>query len=42
MPGWYIGILSRGLELAGAKDVSVRMVSHDSQGGTFRITWAGS
>ena len=39
MPGWYIGILSRGLELAGAKAVNVVLTSQGSEGGIFRITW---
>lgn len=39
MVGWYLGILSRGVELAGAKGVEVRLVSHDSAGAIFRISW---
>ncbi len=39
-PGWYFGIITRGLELAGARDVKVVMVDHLAPGGaTFRIRW---
>ncbi|MFO0594837.1 MAG: DUF2378 family protein [Myxococcaceae bacterium] len=40
MPGWYVGIVSRGLELAGAKSGHVELVSRDTVGGTFRIEWS--
>lgn len=41
LPGWYQGIVSRGLEVAGAKDVTVEFVNRDdSGGGTFLIRWA--
>ncbi len=42
MPGWYVGILGRGVELSGAKDVHVELVERDALGGTFRIRWSGS
>lgn len=41
LPGWYLGILSRGLELAGAKEVQVRLKERDAQGGgTFTVKWS--
>lgn len=41
LPGWYQGIISRGLEVAGSRDVSVEVVNRDdSGGGTFLIRWA--
>lgn len=39
LPGWYEGIVSRGLEFAGAREVHVQMIHHDDRGATFRITW---
>ncbi len=40
LPGWYQGIVSRGLEVAGAKGVTVAFVNRDdSGGGTFLIRW---
>jgi uncharacterized protein (TIGR02265 family) len=39
LPGWYIGILSRGLELAGGKDVKVELIHRDEAGGNFRVRW---
>jgi uncharacterized protein (TIGR02265 family) len=43
-PGWYFGIIARGLELAGAKDVKVVLVdySHENpaDGAVFRIRWS--
>lgn len=40
-PGWYFGIISRGLELAGAHDVKVVIVDRpDDSGATFRIRWS--
>lgn len=41
LPGWYIGILSRGLELAGAKDVKVELIHRDEAAGNFRVRWVG-
>jgi uncharacterized protein (TIGR02265 family) len=40
LPGWYIGILSRGLELAGGKEVKVELLQRDDSGGSFRVKWA--
>lgn len=39
LPGWYIGIVSRGLELAGGLDVKVELSQHDEAGGTFVVKW---
>lgn len=39
VPGWYQGLLERGLELAGAKEVAVSLDRLDDSGATFRITW---
>jgi uncharacterized protein (TIGR02265 family) len=39
MPGWYVGVVSRGLELAGARGSTVQLQSRDSVGGTFRVEW---
>lgn len=41
LPGWYIGLLSRGLELAGAKAVKVELIHRDQAGGNFRVQWTG-
>jgi uncharacterized protein (TIGR02265 family) len=40
-PEWYFGILGRGLEHAGAKNVRVSLVSHDavSKGAKLRVQW---
>lgn len=38
-PGWYLGLVSRGLELAGAKDVEVTLISNDDAGGRFHVRW---
>jgi uncharacterized protein (TIGR02265 family) len=38
-PGWYLGLLSRGLELAGAEDVAVSLIDQDAGGGTFLVRW---
>ncbi len=41
MPGWYIGIVSRGLELAGGKNVKVEVLgSRHGAECTFRCTWS--
>ncbi len=40
IPGWYVGIIGRGVELSGAKDVKVELVSQDAAGGTFRVRWS--
>ena len=39
LAGWYVGILSRGLELAGGKEVKVELLQRDAGGGTFRVRW---
>ncbi|MFZ5442560.1 MAG: DUF2378 family protein [Myxococcota bacterium] len=41
MVGWYLGLLSRGVELAGAKGVEVTLLSHDAAGAVFRVRWSG-
>ena len=43
-PGWYFGIIGRGLEHAGASDVRVSLLSHEGEGlaATLRVTWAGA
>jgi uncharacterized protein (TIGR02265 family) len=38
-PGWYAGIIARGLEFSGARDVEVSLLQRDEQGATFRIRW---
>lgn len=41
LPGWYEGLLLGGLEVAGARDLTVDFVNRDdSGGGTFLIRWA--
>lgn len=40
LPGWYEGIISRGLEFAGARDVTVQLIRQDEQGAAFEIRWA--
>lgn len=39
-PGWYIGLITRGLELAGAKDVTVKLISQEGEGARFHVKWA--
>jgi len=39
LPGWYRGILTAGLERAGAKDVTVELERHADDAGTFRVSW---
>jgi uncharacterized protein (TIGR02265 family) len=39
LPGWYEGLLERGLELSGAKNVRVALIQKDGEGATFRIEW---
>lgn len=41
LAGWYVGILSRGLELAGGKEVKVELLERDAGAGTFRVRWTG-
>lgn len=41
LPGWYIGILSRGLELAGAQGVRVELLALEAGGGRFCVKWSG-
>ncbi len=42
IPGWYCGLLERGLELAGAKGSLAVLLRSDETGGTFRVTWENS
>lgn len=39
-PQWYQGLLERGLELAGAAQVSASLLSHDDEGARFRVVWS--
>jgi uncharacterized protein (TIGR02265 family) len=39
LPGWYIGIVGRGLELAGGAEVRVELTAREGRSGTFRVTW---
>ena len=39
LAGWYIGILSRGLELAGSREVKIELLSREAGAGTFRVRW---
>lgn len=39
VPGWYCGLLERGLELAGASSPKAELLQLDETGGTFRVTW---
>lgn len=42
VPGWYRGIVQRGLELANVKGVSVTVVSLDPPpSATFDVSWSG-
>jgi len=40
-PGWYVGLIRRGLELAGAKDVELKVLQHDGPGLglTLEVRW---
>jgi uncharacterized protein (TIGR02265 family) len=38
-PGWYVGLVARGLELAGASDVNVAVISGGDEGGRFHVRW---
>ncbi len=40
-PDWYVGIISRGLEIAGADEPSVKIFSHEGPGRglTLEVTW---
>lgn len=38
-PGWYVGILSRGLELAGGQEVEVELLQAEGAAATFRVRW---
>lgn len=41
LPGWYEGLVGRGLEIAGATDLTVHFVKRDdSGGGTFHLRWS--
>jgi len=39
LPAWYEGIIARGLEFAGARDVEVGVIHKDAEGATFRVRW---
>jgi uncharacterized protein (TIGR02265 family) len=39
VPGWYCGLLERGLEQAGAQGPRAELLQLDETGGTFRVTW---
>ena len=39
LAGWYVGILSRGLEMAGGREVEVELLQRDAGAGTFRVRW---
>jgi len=39
LPGFYRGIITAGLERAGAKDVTVDLATHADTAATFRIRW---
>lgn len=39
LPGWYRGIITAGLERAGARDVTVDLFTQTDSAGTFRIRW---
>ncbi|MBL8921151.1 MAG: DUF2378 family protein [Myxococcaceae bacterium] len=38
-PGWYVGLVGRGLELAGAKEVVVTLISGDDAGARYNVRW---
>lgn len=40
-PGWYVGLLRRGLELAGANDIELKVLRHDGPGLglTLEVRW---
>jgi uncharacterized protein (TIGR02265 family) len=40
-PGWYVGLIRRGLELAGAKGVELKVLQHDGAGLglTLEVRW---
>lgn len=38
-PGWYVGLVARGLELAGAGEVKVTVITGDDSGGRFNVRW---
>jgi uncharacterized protein (TIGR02265 family) len=38
-PGWHVGIVTSGLQVAGAKNVRMDMASHQGDEATFDITW---
>ena len=41
-PGWYLGLLRRGLELAGARDVQLKVLEHvgPGLGLTLEVRWS--
>lgn len=42
-PGWYFGLIERGLEHAGAHDVKASLLAHEAPGraACLRVTWRG-
>lgn len=41
VPGWYRGIIHRGLEVSDVKGVEVRLVAQAPPGATYNVTWTG-
>lgn len=39
IPGWYRGLITAGLERAGAREVTVELLTQADAAGTFRIKW---
>lgn len=41
-PGWYLGLLRRGLELAGARDIQLKIIEHvgPGLGLTLEVRWS--
>jgi uncharacterized protein (TIGR02265 family) len=37
--GWYVGLIERGLEMAGAQHPRAQLIRRDEAGATFRVTW---
>lgn len=40
VPGWYRGLVTKGLEFSGATNVQISLIAHDAAGGTFHIRWS--
>ena len=40
-PGWYVGLIRRGLELAGAQDIDLKVLNHEGPGLglTLEVRW---